>query len=313
MSEREPIIPGAGNVQIDFTVHQLTVFRTVAQHLSYTRAAEVLYLSQPAVTQQVRTLEKVLGLQLFTRSGRGIMLTPAGEELLRHAERLLALLAETASVVNEIHALERGSVVIGASTSAGTYVVPSLLSAFHVHYPRIRVTLVVTNRRSIEARLLAHEIDLAVMSLIEQQDRFVLEFLRPYELVVVVQPSHRLMGRSALTLRDLQQETFLLREQESGTRLGIEQHFVHAGVPLRASLQLSSIEAIKEGVVAGLGIAVLPREAVALEVATGDLAILEVQGFPLERQWYVVSLKGRKLSGTATALRQFLLQQEVSS
>src|SRR5947209_5311119 len=313
MPEHGPIIPATGSAPTDFTVHQLTVFRTVAYHLSYTRAAEALYLSQPAVTQQVRTLEQVLGLQLFTRSGRGIVLTPAGQELLRHTERQLALLAETASVVKEIHTLERGSVLAGASTNAGTYVLPSLLAAFHVHYPGIHVTLMVANRRSIEERLLTHQIDLAVMSLIEQQERLAVEFLLPYELVVVASPSHRLVGRSALALHDLQQETFLLREQGSGTRLGTEQHFAEAGISLQTSLELGSIEAIKEGVAARLGIAVLSRESVALEVANGDLAMLDVQGFPLKRQWYVVHLKERRLSRAAAALRQFLLQSKVDS
>src|SRR2546427_6665595 len=308
-----PIIPAISSVQTDFTVHQLTVFRTVAQHLSYTRAAEVLYLSQPAVSQQVRNLELVLGLRLFARNGRGIVLTPAGQELLRHAERLLALLAETAPVVNEIHTLERGNVLIGASTSAGTYVVPPLLGAFHTHYPRAHVTLIVANRRSIEERLLTHQIDLAVMSLIEQQERLAVEFLMPYELVMVARPSHQLVGRSALSLHDLQQETFLLREQGSGTRLGTEQHFAHAGIPLQTRLELGSIEAIKEGVAARLGIAVLSRESVALEVANGDLVMLDVQGFPLKRQWYIIHLKERRLSRAASALQQFLLQNRVGS
>ncbi len=313
MPEHGLIIPATGSAPTDFTVHQLTVFRTVAHHLSYTRAAEALYLSQPAVTQQVRTLEQVLGLQLFTRRGRGIVLTPAGQELLRHAERQLALLAETASVVKEIHTLERGSVLAGASANAGTYVVPSLLAAFHAHYPGIHVTLMVANRRSIEERLLTHQIDLAVMSLIEQQERLAVEFLMPYELVMVAPPSHQLVERSALSLHDLQQETFLPREQGSGTRLGTEQHFARAGIPLKTSLELGSIEAIKEGVAAGLGIAVLSRESVALEVANGDLAMLDVQGFPLKRQWFVVNLKERRLSRAASALQLFLLQNRVDS
>ena len=151
------------------------------------------------------------------------------------------------------------------------------------------------------------------MSLIERQDRFDVEFLMPYELVVVAPPSHRLAGRPSFDPRDLQQETWLLREQDSGTMHDTEQHLVHAGVPLQTSLELGSIEAIKEGVTAGLGIAVLSRESVALEVASGDLAILNVQGFPLKRQWHIVHVKGRRLSLAAIALREFLLESRTAS
>lgn len=297
---------------IDFTVHQLTVFRTAAHHLSYTKAAEALYLSQPAVSQQIRALEQVLGVRLFTRSGRGIILTDAGEKFLHHAERVLGLLAETAPLVNEIHTLERGGVQVGASTSA-TYVVLPLLGAFHALYPRVHVTLMVADRHSIEERIRSHEVDLAVMSIVEEQERFIAEFLMPHELVVVASLSHRLAGRPALTMHDLQQETFLLREQRSGTGLDTEDYFAYAGMPLQSSLELGSIEAIKEGVIAELGIAVVPRESAELEIASGDLVMLDVQGFPLHRKWYVVHLKGRRLSRSATALRQVFLQSKVVS
>ncbi len=313
MSEQQWIAPALGNVPPDFTVHQLTVFRTVARHLSYTRAAETLYLSQPALAQQIKTLEQALGLRLFARSGRGIVLTPAGEEFLSHVERLLALLAETTPVVHEIHMLDRGSVVIGASISAGTYVVPPLLGAFHARYPRVHVTLLVAHRRTIEEDLLAHRIDLGVIGFIERQERFVVELLRPYELLMVAPPLHRLAGRPAIPLHELQEETLLMRERESVTRLTTELHFAQAGVPVPVSLELGNIEATKEGVAAGLGIAVLPRESVALELAHGDLVALDVQGFPLQRQWYVVHFKGRRLSLAANALRQLLLQSRTDS
>lgn len=303
----------ASNGPTDFTTHQLTVFRTVALHLSYTRAAEILYLSQPAVSQQIKTLEQVLGLRLFARRGRGIVLTPAGQVFLRHTERLLTLLAETAPVVKEIHTLRRGSVLVGASTSAATYVVLPLLGAFHALYPRIHVTLVVADRHSIEERLLTRQVDVAVMSLVERQDRFVVEFLKPHELVVAASPTHRLARWRALTMHDLEKETFLLREQGSGTRQDTEQYFAHAGAPLQASLELGSIEAIKEGVAAGLGIAVVPWESVELEIAGDDLIMLDVQGFPLKREWYVVHLRGRKLSRAAIALRQLFLQSRADS
>ena len=313
MSEQKGIVSASGNAPPDFTVHQLTVFRTVAQHLSYTRAAEILYLSQPAVAQQVKTLEQMLGLRLFARSGRGIVLTSTGQEFLNHADRLLTRLAETTPVVHEIHTLKRGSVVIGASISAGTYVVPPLLGSFHSRYPRIRVTLLVAHRRSIEEDLLTYQIDLGVMGFVEQRELFIVELLRPYELLMVASPFHRLAGRSAIPLHDLQEETLLMRERESVTRLATELHFAQAGVPIPASLELGNIEATKEGVAAGLGIAVLPHESIAIELASGDLVVLDVQGFPLQRQWYVVHVKGRRLSLAANALRQLLLKSRTDS
>jgi LysR family transcriptional regulator, low CO2-responsive transcriptional regulator len=313
MTERKWITSAPGNVPPDFTVHQLTVFRTVARLLSYTRAAETLYLSQPAVAQQVKSLEQMLGLRLFARSGRGIVLTPAGEEFLILVDRLLTYLTETTPVVHEIHTLKRGSVVIGASISAGTYVVPPLLGSFHALYPRVHLTLLVAHRQSIEEDLLTYKIDLGVMGFIERRERFEVEVLRPYELLVVASPSHRLAGRSTIPLHDLQEETLLMRERESVTRLATELQFAQAGVPIPASLELGNIEATKEGVVAGLGIAVLPFESVELELRNGDLAVLGVQGFPLQRQWYVVHVKGRRLSLAANSLRQLLLQSRNGS
>lgn len=295
---------------LDLTFHQLSLFRVVAQHLSYTHAAEQLYLSQPAVSQQIKALERQLGLRLFARQGRGIVLTSAGEELLHHAEQLLALFTGIAPVVQQIHRLERGSVLIGASTSAGTYIVPALLGAFHARYPGIHITLTVANRYAIEEHLLSHSIDLVVMSQIEHHERFIIEHLAPYELAVVANPSHPLAHRKGLSLNDLREERLLLREQGAGTRHDLEKHLAKADVALRGNLELGSIEAIKESVIAGLGISVLALDSLTQEIARGDLVVLDVEGFPLQRHWYVVRLKGKRMSLAAEALRSFLLQKD---
>lgn len=313
MTQRVTLVSPSAFEQADLKPHQLEVFCSVARYLSYVRAAEALYLSQPAVSQQIRALEGRLGLRLFARSGKRIVLTPAGETLLPHAEQLLTLLGETAPVVRQIHALERGSVLVGASTSAGAYVLPQLLAGFHMAHPQIRLVLKVANRLSIEEDLLRHQIDLAVVGLIKHQERFVVTSLMPNDLIVVAPASHRLAGRSRTPLSELQWEPFLLREPGSGTRLDTENLFARAGIPIRAGIELGDTGAIKEAVGAGLGIAVVFRQAVASEIARGELVELDVEGFPLERRWHLVQVSGRRLSHAAAALRQHLLTQASST
>jgi DNA-binding transcriptional LysR family regulator len=307
MQERSESAPSIG--QNDFTIHQLTIFRTVARHLSYTRAAEELYLSQPAVSQQIRTLEQALGVYLFERSGRGIVLTAAGQELVEQAERLLALFSETATVVREIQALKRGNVLLGATISAGTYLVPPLLGVFHTRYPEIHVTLIVANYRVIEELLLTYQLDLAVMSTVERQYFLHAAQFLPYVLVVIAPPTHPLAQCTTVTARDVQAETFLLHEHETASRKCVEEYFKRESIILQNTLEMNSIDAIKEGVIAGWGIAVVEREAIALEIASGELVILDVEGFPLQLPTYMVHLKKRRLSRAAEAFRQYLLQQ----
>jgi LysR family transcriptional regulator, low CO2-responsive transcriptional regulator len=309
VNKRSPARPAPDVQQPDLKPHQLEIFCAVARHLSYVRAADSLYLSQPAVSQQVKALEATLGVRLFVRSGRGIVLTPAGEDLLPRAERLLGLLGGTSAVVDAIHGLRRGSVVVGASTSAGAYVVPRLLGDFHAAFPGIRLTLNVGNRVAVEQLLLARRVDLAVMGGLAHPEHFVVEYLMPNELIMVAAPGHRLTGRSRVPLSDLAAETLLLREPGSGTRLDTERVFARAGVPMRASMELSDIGAIKEAAAAGLGVAALFRQAAEREVADGDLVELDVEGFPLQRRWYVAHVRGRRLARAAAALREHLLRR----
>lgn len=295
--------------QQDLKPHQLEVFCAIAHHLSYVRAASFLHLSQPAVSQQVKALEATLGVRLVERRGRGIALTPAGEEILPYAERLLKTLRDTGPVVQEIHALERGAITVGASTSAGAYVVPQLLAGFHAARPDIQLTLRVGNRLAIEEALLAHQVDLAIIGLITHHERFTIEFLMPNDLIMVAAPFHPLAGRGRTPLRQLQSETFLMRERGSGTRQDMERLFQRAEVTPQPGMELSDTGAIKEAAAAGLGLAVVFRQSVERELADGSLVELQVEGFPLQRRWYVVHLRGGRLSLAASALRQHLLTQ----
>jgi DNA-binding transcriptional LysR family regulator len=295
----------------NFTTHQLHVFCTVARLGSYTRAVEVLHIAQPAISAHVAALQSHLGVRLFEREGRGVRLTEAGVEFLSYAERMLALHECIAQEAAEIVALQRGSVRIAASTTAGIYLVPPLLGIFHHQYPTLRVTLDVANRQTVMRRLLAGDIDLGVLGLMDASDRVRAEPFQTNTLVVVAPPGHPLLRCAAehgvLSMAEFAEQPLLVRERGSGTRLDTEQAFARAGLTMRISQEFGSTGAIKVGVQAGLGLAVLPLEAIRLHLQTGELVILPVEGFPIRRDWHLVHLAARELSPAAAALRRVLL------
>jgi DNA-binding transcriptional LysR family regulator len=293
---------------MDFTLHQLRIFQAVAQQRSYSRVAERLLISQPGVTMQIKTLERSVGLPLFEKTGRTLQLTEAGHELLAYSERIFALLDEAHVVLEELGGLRRGTVKVAASTTAGIYVAPRALGAFHRTYPALQLSLDVVNRHTVQDLLLTNEVDVALMGLIEDTHDLEVAWFLPNELVVIASPRHPLAGLSTIPMERLVNETFLLREAGSGTRADTESIFVKAGIPLRVGMELRSMGAIKQAVAADLGIAVMPRDALELELALGRLVVLDVVGFPVHRHWSVVRRAGRHASAAAEALWHFLLE-----
>jgi DNA-binding transcriptional LysR family regulator len=292
---------------MDINLHQLRIFQAVAQHGGYSRAAAALYLSQPGVSLQVKALEKSIGLPLFEKVGRTLHLTEAGRELLGYSERIFALLDETRLVMEELGGGRRGTVKVAASTTAGIYVVPPALGAFHRQSPGVTLTLDVLNRFTVQKRLLDNEVDLAVMGLIEDaHDLEVAEFV-PNELVVIASPRHRYATRAQVTLEELSDEVFLMREVGSGTRIDTERLLTARGMRPRVGMELRSSGAIKQAVAADLGIAVMPLAALELELLTERLVVLDAVGFPVHRHWSIARRAGSHPSAAAAALWDFLL------
>ncbi|MDI3341655.1 MAG: LysR family transcriptional regulator [Sphaerobacter sp.] len=292
---------------MDLTLHQLRLFREVARQGSFSRAAEALFISQPGVSGQIKALERAVGLPLFERAGRSIRLTEAGRELLGYADRVLTLLDEAQVVLQELAGVERGSVRLGASTTAGIYVAPKALGTFHRRFPGVRLALDVLNRFGVEQLLSDGEIDLAIMGKIENPKGLEVEPFLPNELVVIASPRHRLAGVRAVPAAALSEEIFLLREAGSGTRADTETLFDRWGIPLRIGMELRSTGAIKQAVAADLGVAVIPRVAIGLELQVGRLVTLDVEGFPVQRHWSLVRRSGRRPAAAAAALWDFLL------
>ncbi|MDB5076460.1 MAG: RuBisCO operon transcriptional regulator [Chloroflexi bacterium] len=298
---------------MSFTLHQLEVFRTVATLGSYTRAAEELHIAQPAISAHISALQTHLGVRLFARQGRGISITEAGSEFLTYADSLLRLRNQFESTAADILALRHGELHVAASTTAGIYVVPPLLGEFHRSYPDVHVSLQVANRHAVMQRVLAGDVELGVLGFIEPSNKVIAEPFLFNELIVVAAPTHHLASAAStpIPLSTLAIEPFLIRERGSGTRADTEVIFARAKLPMRISQELGSTGAIKVGVLAGLGIAVLPRQAAALHLETGELVELSVEGFPVRRSWHLVRLVAHRLSPAAAALREGLVSPRV--
>lgn len=289
-------------------LHQLATFQVVAKHSSYVRAAEELHFSQPAVSAQIRLLEDALGVKLFDKIGRKTHLTRAGEELYLYSQKIFTLIDETIETMSALASPHSGRLSVGADTTVGTYVIPNLLGKFRQMYPKVEITLEVINPTPLVEELVNNRIDMAIMSKLPED---VPVFAAPFahnELVLVAPPTHRLAGCVRVPFEELAREHFLMRELGSGTRKALEDAFHAAGFPLQMSMQVGNNSAIKQGVAAGLGIALISRVALDMELETHRLVILDVEGFPLTRQWLLVHLKEKNLPATAKAFKSFLLQ-----
>ena len=292
----------------NLNLHQLATFQVVAKHCSYIRAAEELHFSQPAVSAQIRQLEETLGVKLFDKIGRRTHLTKAGEELYLYSQKIFSLIDETVETMSALASPDSGRLSVGADTTVGTYVIPNLLGKFRDIYPRVEITLEVVNPNPLLEELVNNRIDMAIMSRIPQEASV---FSAPFahnELVLIAHPTHRLAGIDNIPFSEIAREHFLMRETGSGTRAALEKAFQDAGYPLQVSMQVGNNSAIKQSVAAGLGIALISRVAIDMELETHRLVMLDVEGFPLMRQWLLVHLKDKNLSATARAFKSFLLQ-----
>jgi LysR family transcriptional regulator, low CO2-responsive transcriptional regulator len=293
---------------IHATLHQLKVFEATARHGSFTRAAEELYLTQPTVSIQVKQLTKAVGLPLFEQIGKRLYLTQTGEKLLSTCQEIFNGLEQFEMSVADLKGMKQGQLKLAVITTA-KYFVPRLLGPFCKRYPGIDISLKVTNHKRIQESMLANEDDLYIISQTpEQPDLSVHPFLEN-PLIVLAPTSHPLAKKKNIPIEMLNNEPFIMRESGSGTRIAVENLFAQHDIKVKVSLELGSNEAIKQAIAGGLGISVLSQHTIISEGLTGEFASLDVQGFPIERHWYVASLAGKQLSVVAETFLQFLLEE----
>jgi DNA-binding transcriptional LysR family regulator len=290
------------------TLRQLRVFAMVARHLSFTRAARELHLTQPAVSQQVKLLEAGTGLPLFEHIGRKVQLTPAGAELLRYANQAIDLMRAAGEALAAMRGLKRGVLQLGAVSTA-KYFAPSLLAAFTPAYPEVTIKFSVGNREEIIKQLAANEIDLVIMGRPPRELDTIAQPFAKHPLVIIAAPDHALASKRRIRLKQLSAENFLIREEGSGTRASLEHVFRDRGATYHASMEVSSNETIKQAVMAGMGVSFISMHTLGLELKARKLVMLDVIGLPLVRDWFVIHLREKRLSPIAAAFRAFLLER----
>lgn len=290
------------NQATEMNFYPLRAFLAVAQDGSFSKAARKLYRTQPAISKQVQALEESLGIPLFNRVGKSVLLTEAGNILRDHANIAFQTLDDARETINQLRGLQKGQLSIGAASTIGTYMLPQALGEMKAQFPGIEIALVITNKARVIQRVLNHEVELGfvgppVEPVELEREKYLLD-----ELVLIMAPTHRLAGRESVAVKDLAEEVFVLREQGSGTREIMEEELARMNVSLKKAMELGSSAAIKQAVAANLGISIVSKFAITLEILQGRLTTARLPKLNLRRQLYIIHHKGRILSPAA---RQF--------
>lgn len=290
------------------TLRQLQVFESVADELSFTRASEKLHLSQPAVSIQVKQLEEGVGLPLFEHTRKKISLTEAGSIIHRLSKTIRNELEDAAEQIDELMGLQRGRLDVTVTTTA-SYFTSRILADFARTYPDIAISLDVTNRENLLKQLDSNQCDLAIMG--EPPEGLDLESTAIMEnpLVLIASPDHPLANRRRIPVEALGDQGFVFREPGSGTRAAILRVLEEKGMSIPITMEMTSNEAIKQTVQAGLGLGIVSRYTVELELETGRLVELDVRHFPLRRYWYLVRRRDKQLSPVAQRFESRVLDR----
>jgi DNA-binding transcriptional LysR family regulator len=292
------------------TLRQLQCFSAVARNLSYTRAAEELHLTQPAVSMQIRQLEQQAGLALTEQLGKQVYLTEAGEEVHRYAKSILQQIDEMDDVLDKLKGFAGGRLRIAAISSAN-YFAPKLLGTFHQRFPDVSVSMDVTNQAAVVKHVIDNEVDMAIMGEPPEHAHLEAVAFMDNPLIIVAAPDHKLASRKRIALKELEKEVFLMREPGSGTRGAMQRFFRQQKLKLNTGMEMGSLSGIKQGVQAGLGLGLLPKGAVEVELMLGRLVELKIKGLPIPRHWYVVMRMGKRLSVAAEQFRLMLTNEAV--
>lgn len=286
----------------------------VASHLNFSRAAEAMEITQPAVSIQVQELEKFLGITLFYRRPRGLRITEAGNAVLAYAQQIFALSTQLVDTIQEMEDLQTGHLVLGASTTPAEYVLPSVVGRFRQIYPGIHVELVIGNTRTIMQRILDREMDLGMVgdNVEEYSSELEMVEFQDDEIVLVSAPDHPVTTLNRPSVKQVMELGLVAREVGSLTRQSAERHFQQLGLVPKIAIELGSNQAIKQAATAGGGIGIISRLGITAELKAGMLVVLDVEGWECRRPLTLIQPKDRYLSPSQHAFREFLMAERAS-
>ncbi|WP_321324925.1 LysR family transcriptional regulator [Thiomicrorhabdus sp.] len=296
---------------LHITAQQIRIFEAVARNLSYTKAAEELSLTQPAVSIQVKRLEENNDVKFIEVVGKKLFLTRPGEHMFKTCKKILAELNDLNISIKSEQARIDGELRIAVVTPA-KYFMPYILKAFLNRYPDVKPMITVINRRRILDEIKHNQYDLSIMGRVPEDLNMQAFPFFQNELVVVAPPKHSLSKEKKIPITALSNERFLMREKGSGIRDSVQERFVENGINLEPYMELGSTESIKQAVMAGLGISVLPKQAIRLENRYRHIDVLDVEGFPITRDWYVAKVAGKSLVPAAQAFLEFLNSVDIN-
>jgi len=289
------------------------VFHVTAKLLSFTRAAEALFLTQPGVSKYIKNLEEHYGMRLFDRLGRKVVLTEAGEILYARTESIFGMIDQLKVELDELQGMDRGTLNIGASVTLGVYVLPAILGRFHARHPRVDITMDIALNRQVAEDILAGRTDIGFLGSPVPDERLIMEPFMRDELVLVVPGSHEWVLRDAIDPHDLLSRTFIWPRKGSGTRDIVENRLRKAGVVLTKTLEIGHTEAVKKAVEAGLGVSLPSKAAIQREEHLGVLKPVRLTGVDLHRTLCFAYRKDKYLGKVAATFLQFVVYQKSST
>lgn len=288
---------------------QLNVFQTVAELKHFSRAAEKLHMTQPAVSQQIRALEDSLGVRLMERNNKGVSLTNAGELVLHYAKEINGQYRKMKEMIDELLHFTGGPLAIGASYTFGEYALPATIARLHLEFPGIRPSIAIGNTADVADRLRARELDLAIVEGSEYGTGVEAERLANDRMYIAAGAGHPLAGGEPVGPERLSEEIWMVREEGSGTRAATDRMFASLGIRPARLMELGSTQLIKETVEAGLGVTLQSRLALRKELGLGSLKLLLVEGIPVKRDFYVLLRKGELRTRTMEVFLQTLQEE----